>query len=290
MNKFFSLLASRSALLFQIGLVQAIKSKSLIPNLEVPLVEKETPAVVYKIAYTLHLYYVDEAKELLKKIVDLGGTCDFFIACTSEETFKIATEYNSAYKLNADVRLCKNHGRNFGPLLVEFSEALLNYEFVVHAHTKKSDFVSGNFGSSWGKSLQIPLTTPVVKRSLALMQQNVEIGIVYTDCFDKVRAINFSWGRSLAQLSNLMGVVPINPKEAIQFPAGGMFLARVSCLRSLFEKDWDYSQFPREKGQIDGTIHHGLERYIGHLVSDSGFLHLVYSESLDKFRIWNGWK
>jgi lipopolysaccharide biosynthesis protein len=65
-----------------------------------------------------------------------------------------------------------------------------------------------------------------------------------------------------------------------------MFVARVAAVKEILECEWNYSDFPDEAGQLDGTLQHGVERMIGALVSSKGLRHLVYQEKIHSYSLF----
>ena len=75
-------------------------------------------------------------------------------------------------------------------------------------------------------------------------------------------------------INSLLNNIFINNKYEIgnelDFPAGNMFWARVLAIYQIFEINI-FDKFPKEKGQIDCTIMHGIERIWLYLVKLNGY-------------------
>jgi lipopolysaccharide biosynthesis protein len=66
-------------------------------------------------------------------------------------------------------------------------------------------------------------------------------------------------------VANLIGRLSPDevPQHCSDIPAGSFFWARVSCLTPLFAPGLTEHDFEGEKGQLDGTLAHAIERVIG---------------------------
>ena len=54
-------------------------------------------------------------------------------------------------------------------------------------------------------------------------------------------------------------------------PLGTMFWFRPKALKPLFDKDWDYKDFPPEPNKIDGTLLHAVERVYPFAAQQAGY-------------------
>ena len=198
------------------------------------------------------------------------------------------TLYERLRFLNAevDVRLTPNVGRNFAPLLVEFSEKLRKTSSFIHIHSKETRHAP-RVGSKWlNRNLKLFLSTEGIT-SLSKIQHDPTIGLIYSDASDFLRGINYRWGRSREAVDKLILENPalshIRTSGPIYFPAGGMFWAKTKSLNKLFDVNWKYEMFPKELQQIDGTLHHGIERLVGELALAEGYDHAIYTKKLEGF-------
>jgi FMN phosphatase YigB (HAD superfamily) len=64
-----------------------------------------------------------------------------------------------------------------------------------------------------------------------------------------------------------------------------MFWIRPSSYKEFLTHDFNYSDFPDELGQLDGTLQHALERIMGVYPSIKGLDHLVYVSEIDRFTL-----
>lgn len=253
-----------------------------------PLNQELLDMICSRTAFTVHIFYIDMWPSIFDSIKSLPKNLTFLITVESQRGLQEIESDLSSIGVNYVVKLARNRGRNFGPLLVEFSKELLHFESFVHIHTKMSKHSKG-LGNKWSDALFMPLLTQstAVEQLLAKCELEPSVGIAYSYCADFIGHHNFAWNTNLKFANRIVrksgvGFLPANDKP-FPFPAGGMFWVRTSAVESLLALDWKYSDFPKETGQIDGTVQHAVERLFGFLPTYLGFDHLVFLPSKAAF-------
>jgi lipopolysaccharide biosynthesis protein len=238
----------------------------------------ETPSekIMSPLVITAHVFYPEFATQLIDALKQLPKDTKVFATTTSQEIKQDLESYLEVAGNPHDVRITPNVGRNFGPLLVEFSKQLLNEESFIHVHSKKS-LHSPEIGTNWLKrNVDLLLTREGLQRINSITEHNPKVGIVYVDASDLLWGMNFRWGRSkqIARktFSHLPGFEKVKWNGRLSFPAGGMFWVNTNAIRPLLELRWTYKDFDTEKGQIDGTMQHAIERTLGALPPVRGYL------------------
>ena len=66
----------------------------------------------------------------------------------------------------------------------------------------------------------------------------------------------------------------IYPASYVQFPSGSMFWARTKALKRLYLLNLQYKDYPYERGQLDGTLAHAIERLLFFICEISGYVWL----------------
>ena len=67
-----------------------------------------------------------------------------------------------------------------------------------------------------------------------------------------------------------------------------MFWFRPKAMKSLFDKDWEYSDFPKEPNAMDGTLLHAIERAYPYFAQKEGYYSAwVMSNKFAKIEITN---
>jgi len=234
------------------------------------IVETPTDKLMSPLVITAHVFYPEFATQLINYLKQLPKETKLFATTPSQEIKEDLESYLDTAGNSYDVRLTPNIGRNFGPLLVEFSKALLKEESFVHVHSKKS-LHSPEIAEEWlSRNTELLLTREGIQRISSLKKSNSRIGLVYADASDLVWGMNFRWGRSrktaMNKFANLPGFEKIKWSGKISFPAGGMFWAMTDAIRPILELDWSYEMFPTEENQMDGATHHVIERLVGEIV------------------------
>jgi len=242
------------------------------------------------LAIVIHVFHLDQFKNILKKVTRLGVNFDAFVTCSNPYIWPEVQKLSEEFSNLVDVKLTENRGRNFGPWLIEFHEQLQKYEYFVHLHTKKSAHVRPRLSDDWSaRSMAFIENKAVFDRAINILRRQPDVGLIFVDCGDLFRQINSYWNANydaavmLVKTLGLGSLLPRNQK--VIYPMGGMFLARTSSLKELLDHRWTPEMFPIEKGQLDGTTQHAIERLVGWIPKEKGMSICVYKPSADTFYV-----
>ncbi len=233
-----------------------------------------------KIAVQVHVYYIDLFDEIIGHLNNIPVNYSLFISVVSREDKKIILDKikQLPHMEHADVRVVKNQGRNIAPLLVEFGPVLRNYNYICHIHTKKSLF-SGAEQTDWRRYLFARLlgSPGTVHAILAAFEKDPSVGIIYPEIFPFLSYWSCTWLSSKNIASGILNRLNIrfDPDEYLDYPAGSMFWIRKESLEPLLDLKFTVNDFPEERGQTDGALHHALERCFVLAGQSQGFRYLV---------------
>jgi len=282
-------LSGRHAILSIIRHLKGGQISHWLPSSVVEEVPVNVP--ISSVAICAHIFYQDYVDHFLDQIHVLpqGWKYKAFVTTPSQE-IKNEIETKVKYSnipIEVEVRLTQNRGRNFGPLFVELREDILRFDFLIHLHSKKSPHADSKFATKWAdESWNLLLANKaLVQRSLQLISQKKEVGLIYSSTRHLMPPNSFDWANCSQNADKWFRSNPNikKPVGRFPFPAGGMFLARVESLRPLLETSFSFRDFPPEKGQLDGTLQHALERLVGIVPASLGFSHVVYVGEIDAF-------
>lgn len=239
---------------------------------------KETP----KIALIIHLYFPDLLEKSLKYISSMPENADIYITTdTKEKKEEIERVYKNRLRNKFEVRLIKNRGRDVSSLLVGVKDVIMNYDLACFAHDKKTAQVKpGSCGNSFAyKCFENVLSNKTyVNNIIATFIDNPRLGMLvppepnhdnfFTTC-------GFEWGpnfKNTKVLAKSLGLtVPMSSEKPPIAPFGTMFWFRPSAMKPLYDKNWDYCDFPAEPNGIDGTLLHAIERIYPLVIQQSGY-------------------
>lgn len=246
-----------------------------------------------RIAIHAHVYYDDLALELAKHISHVPYPFDLYVSTSSESASLICEQsFSGLPNLNkVTIVQVPNRGRDIAPLLCEFRDAMTEYDFIAHIHTKKSLYNSGAT-DGWRQYLLENLfgSQERVRRILSLLRIDKGIGLVFPQTFVKLPYMANTWlsnqglGRELCKRFDVSEI----PKGYFSFPAGSMFWARVEALRPLLDYSWQMDDFPEESGQTDGTLAHCIERVLAVITRKTGYKPAVLRD--ETFPSWTPWR
>jgi glycosyltransferase involved in cell wall biosynthesis len=217
-------------------------------------------------ALHIHLHYSSVLDDLVARLDVNDAGPDLYVSATSDEGAQYIRKRLNTYKRGSvEVRVTPNRGRDIGPMLSEFGKSLCEYDIIGHFHGKKSVALksmgaSADMSDIWREFLLQHLIGdryPAFDRILEAFNIDEQLGLVFPEDPTIVGwTANYEHAQAVARRIGLSPELP----QAIEFPAGNMFLARPDALRPLFEAQYDWSDYPEEPLSYDGTMLHAIER------------------------------
>lgn len=170
------------------------------------------------------------------------------------------------------MRVLPNRGRDIAAKLVGFADVYARYEYVLQLHGKRSTHAS--VLAPWRQFLTETLVGDGdgASSALALMDSEPHVGMIGVQHFEPMRQ-SVNWGGNFErcqQLASRMGF-SLDANAPLDFPSGSMFWARTAALRPLLALGLTFDDFEPERGQIDGTLAHAVERLFYFACEHAGF-------------------
>ncbi len=223
-----------------------------------------------RIAVVVHLYYPDLWEEIGHYLGQLREDFDLFVSLCTETGAGFDAQIRADFP-HAEVRSFENRGRDIGPF-VEFlrDRRLARYELVCKIHSKKS--LHRADGDRWrGTLLQQLLGAPVIIREILDAFEN-DPGIGLLGPANQLEHDEESWGSNRGRMVELAGRMGAPPEAVtLEFFRGSMFWFRPRAFEGVRALDLRIADFEDEQGQLDGSLHHALERLFPIAVRAAGY-------------------
>ncbi len=218
-------------------------------------------------AVVVHLFYPEAWQLINEKIKGLKDTLPFDLFITLPiDKITFANEVLQNYP-NAHIFPVPNRGRDVLPFIKIASELEnLGYISVLKLHSKKSPHRKD--GQEWFANILsnlLPQNTDIIK-SLAATLEDKKTGIIgptgqYISLVVNFGPNSFLLSKALRRVfSNSVSKHIEKDRKKFGFFAGTMFWARLDALRPVLDKNFGPHDFEKEKGSIDTTMAHALER------------------------------
>lgn len=245
--------------------------------------------IVPPIAIHLHLFYVDLLEEFVTYFKNIPYPFHLYISCVKGADVKYVENYTRSelsHMQEVVVKVLPNRGRDIAPFYVGFQKEIQQHKYVLHIHSKKSKHIEKG-GSDWRVySLDSLLgTKELVETIIQKFENEHSIGLIYPEVHPDIPMIGFTWMANGTGGQKLLEQMSIPYEEGLfSYPTGSFFWARVDAIRPIFEKGLSVKDFPAEKGQIDGTLAHVLERAIAFVNRAGGYHSYIVDVEEDAFR------
>ncbi|AOJ30642.1 rhamnan synthesis F family protein [Burkholderia metallica] len=244
------------------------------------------------VAVHAHMYYADLAGEFAQYLSRIPCSFDLYASTANEAARESVARVFSTIPNAArvDVRVVPNIGRDIAPFVVEFGKEMAKYDVISHIQTKKSLYNNGKT-DGWREYLLNSLFEQPERIALFLRAlKSGRYGMIYPQCFYNLPYMANTWlaNSGVARAwAPRFGVEKL-PDGYFDFPAGSMFWACTEAVRPLLEAGLEWSNFPPEQGQTDGTLAHGIERMLGVIPTSRNFQLGVLRDT--RTPSWSRWR
>lgn len=214
-----------------------------------------------KIAIVIHAYYFDVFSDILERIkcIYMPGLKLFI---TTHQTIKNqVVDAVRDLQLPYCIEVHDNRGRDVLPF-IKISKRVLaeDFDIIVKVHTKKS--LHRDDGAEWREKIysQI-LSERFIKMAISAMSFDNSIGIVSPT--NQVVPMSHYWGSNADNVLKLAKRIGIedNTVQSLSFVAGTMFITQKDIISKLLDNGFSDNDFEDERGQLDGTLSHAIERF-----------------------------
>jgi glycosyltransferase involved in cell wall biosynthesis/SAM-dependent methyltransferase len=230
-------------------------------------------STVIRLALHAHFYYPDLAGELARRLKANQAVCDLFISTDTEAKALTLERAFHDHRGLVTIRVMPNLGRDIGPLLTGFGDAVASGEYDVwgHVHGKKSAWAESPIGESYRTFLWDNLIggkDKMMDLAVAAFAADPKLGLVFAE---DPHLVGWDANRGNAEaLLARMGISGQLP-DFFEFPVGTMFWFRPSALRRLFDLRLAWDDYPREPLPYDGSLLHALERIVPFVAGADSF-------------------
>jgi lipopolysaccharide biosynthesis protein len=234
------------------------------------MVLKKTPNA--RLAIVLHLYYPDLWSAISKRLEHIDTPFDLFVSV--QQGFKgISLPRINEFHESTSVIPVPNRGRDVLPFLfiTRMLTELGQHDYVLKLHSKKSPHRSD--GNDWLASLLDELIPENISNIIDVLKKP---GTGAVGPASHVVSLSRYMGANRERIDGIVRSITsedISDKIAASpsrypFFGGTMFWCRMDYLSPLLKSSLAPADFNSEKGQIDGTTAHAIERMLGRILHE----------------------
>lgn len=209
-----------------------------------------------QVAVTAHAYYPELIPEILRCRAFVSADAPVFLTVPPEKM--AAAEAIIGGMPNITVTSAPNRGRDIAPFLgLLQSGAFEPFDAVLKLHTKRSPHLLD--GETRRKLLFDTLcgSHRNVRRTLGAFADPLVGMAGWRSCFRRSPSY---WMANRARVEDLASRLDLRDAVKLGFFEGSMFWFRPAALGPLRSSALRAEDFEPEAGQVDGTLHHALER------------------------------
>ena len=231
-----------------------------------------------KLAVILHLYYPDRWPVIKKKLSRIDVPFDLFVSVQPHDR-DLVLDSASSYHRSTSILSIPNRGRDVLPFLVIAGKIAKSgqYEYLLKLHSKKSPHRPD--GDEWIDSLLDQLIPSSTANVIQVLNKS-DTGIVGPA--DHIVSLSRYMGGNRDKMLSIMKLITDDEKavammkETSKYPffGGTMFWSRLDLFDPILNSKLTPVDFSSERGQVDATAAHALERIFG------GILHNIAGKKM----------
>lgn len=225
-------------------------------RLRAALDAKMPPSLPLRVAIVAHAYYPDLIPEILRCRSFMPTDTPVFITVPPD---RLALAENAARGArNVTLIGAPNRGRDIAPFLAVLQSGALDpYDVVLKLHTKRSPHLLD--GETRRKLLFDALCGS--RRGVAeTLQAFLDPKVGMAGWRPSFRSSRSYWMGNKSRIESLAERMAVPGPVMLGFFEGSMFWVRPTALAQLRQLSLKADDFEPEAGQVDGTLHHALER------------------------------
>ena len=235
-----------------------------------------------KTAVFAHLFYKDLFEECCEYLIQLPKSIDIWITvCDDDAKRYLELKFKSCGRINCQVLIAGNRGRDLAALLISFRPFLNQYEYICFLHDKKS--TGGRGYKSVGNTFMhmvwenLVYDSGYVRNIISMFAENPRLGLLappipyhsgYIKLIGDAWTVCYNETRNLAEQLGLS--IDISP-DTQPFALATCFWARSAALAGLIDREWQAEDFPEEPMASDGTLNHAMERILIYVAWQNGY-------------------
>ncbi len=231
------------------------------------------PAFRGGVALVTHVHYVDLLDEIIACHDRLPRGSALIVTTQPDKVEAVAARLGGVAE--ARVVACVNRGRDIAPFLSLLNAGALEpFDAVLKLHTKRSPHLSDGNIRRRLLFLMLAGRRRQVARILALFEDNATGLVGWRGCWHDSPLF---WMLNRAHVEALAARMGITPPARPAFFEGSMFWVRPAALARLRALALTPEGFEPEQGQVDGALHHAVERVFtlaaiadGYAIRDAG--------------------
>lgn len=222
------------------------------------------------VAVHLHLYYPDLWPEFEDRLAALTCPYDLYVTLTQrgEVTTQLADKISFAFP-SAHIAVLPNRGRDILPFVALINAGAFDgYQAVCKLHGKKSPHRED--GDQWRHRLIDGILPPSgLVRSLSRFLADDTAAIWVAD--GQSYRLRDWWGGNRTMVRDLLRRIEMPPDQGVaRFPAGSVYWIKPIMIGMIRSLGLTEEMFEPERGQVDGTLAHAVERGIGLIAASAG--------------------
>ena len=198
-----------------------------------------------RVAVIVHLFHPYMSEEFLEKIENIPVAADLLISTdTEDKRNEIKSVFNRYHNGIVQIRVFQDIGRDLAAMLVGYADILLNYDIILHIHSKESphdprmagwrDFLFNNL-----------LGSPDIVQSILEAFRETDVGVIFSQHFPPVRCL-LNFGLNFQKMKELLAKssIHLTPDLVLEFPSGSFFWAKTTAIKPLLDLHLNWSRFP----------------------------------------------
>ncbi|OZB16630.1 MAG: hypothetical protein B7X55_07630 [Rhodobacterales bacterium 34-62-10] len=221
------------------------------------------------LAVAVHAFYPEILDEILSRLATSSVPLKLYVTAPAEAVADVAAKLRASdwpfILLNTD-----NRGRDAAPFIASLSAMRNdNATLILKLHTKRSPHLPD--GNHWRTVLYDQLLLAGgPEQAISAFAENPDLGVLAPA--GHILSTAEFMGTNAGNVGRVSENLGISQDMVLKsaFVAGSMFYARMDIFAGLDETNFPADQFEVERGQIDGTLAHAIERMTGLLAERRG--------------------